>query len=83
MRSKFSQIDARNFLTPQDAFLELVLKCIDMTAQEFLQRGRNREEVMAARQLLKNDPQPILDKFDAGLRQAIATWRASETDPVN
>jgi transposase len=83
LQTRFSQDDARKFLSPQDGFLELVLKCIGMTAQEFLQRGWNREEVMAARKALENDPSPVLAAFDAGLRRAayaiVESMRLAET----
>jgi hypothetical protein len=69
--STFSQIDARRFLSPRDAFLELVSKCINLSANEFIQQGRERAEVLAAKHTLLNDPTPIVKKYESGLREAV------------
>jgi hypothetical protein len=61
-------------LSPQDVFMELVSRCIDTTASQYLQEGRApREEVLLAKQTLQNDPSTILERFEAGLREAVAT----------
>jgi transposase-like protein len=78
LESRVSQSDARQYLSPQDVFLNLVTKCIDSSAFELLQRGQNREGVMAAKKILHDDPSPILDKFEAGLREAISTLRLGQ-----
>jgi transposase-like protein len=78
LESRVSQSDARKFLSPQDVFLNLVTKCIDSAAFELLQRGQDREGVMAAKKSLHDDPSPILDKFEAGLRDAISTLRLEQ-----
>jgi hypothetical protein len=73
LQSEDSQIDARRFLSPRDAFLELVAKCINLSANEFIQQGRDRTEVLAAKHTLLNDPTPIIRKFESGLREAAST----------
>jgi transposase-like protein len=78
LESRISQSDARKFLSPQDVFQNIVTKCIDLAAFELLQRGQNREEVMAAKQSLHNDPSPILEKFDADLRGVLGTLRIEQ-----
>jgi transposase-like protein len=78
LESRVSQSDARKYLSPRDVFLELVTKSIDAAGQELLQRGHNREEIMAAKKSLHDDPSPVLEKFEAGLRDAISTLRLEQ-----
>jgi transposase-like protein len=73
LESRISQSDARKFLSPRDVFLELVTKSIDAAAQEFLQQGRNRDEVLATKARLHADPSPVIERFERGLREAIAS----------
>jgi hypothetical protein len=74
LQSKFSQADAKDFVpSPQDVFAQIVRKCIDLAADKLLRQGRDRDEVFATKRFLKHNPQPILDKFNAGLREAVAT----------
>jgi transposase-like protein len=74
LQSKFSQIDAADYVpSPQDVFAQIIHKCIDMIADKLLRQGRNRDEVIRCKRALKLDPTPILDCFNAGLREAAAT----------
>ena len=76
LQTKFSQKDAGEYVpTPEEVFLALVRKCIDLAADKFLLQGRDRADVIIAKQCLKNNPTPILDRFEAGLREAVAAWR--------
>jgi len=81
LRSVFSQADAAGLLpTPEQMFMELVRRCIDETAERFLQRGcYSPEEIMAARISLKRDPTPIRERLDAGIREAVRTLYLTET----
>lgn len=72
LQSKFPQIDAAAYVpSVEQTFLLLVRKVIDSVAEKYLLQGRNREEVLAAKRALKQDPTPILNIFDAGLRRAV------------
>ncbi|MGB2624306.1 MAG: helix-turn-helix domain-containing protein [Candidatus Acidiferrum sp.] len=81
LQSVYSQQDASEYLpTPQEVFLALVRQCVDEAAEKFMLQGRNRDEVLAAQIHLKRDPTPVLDAFDASLRQALSTmWLARAT----
>ncbi len=74
LQSKFSQIDAAEFVpSAEQVFLMLVRKYIDGVAEKYLREGRDAAGVMAAKRALKNDPTPIVQMFEAGLREAVAT----------
>lgn len=76
LQSKFPQKDAADYVPcPEEIFLELVRKLVESTAQKYIRQGRNREEVLAAKRFLKKNPTPILDKFDADLREKISKLR--------
>lgn len=84
LQSKFSQIDASEFVpTPEEAFLQLVRKSIDETAERFLRQGRNRAEVLASAVALKRDPSPIIESFEAGLRKAAYAMRFASPEWVH
>ena len=81
LQSKFPQLDARKYLSPNDIFMEIVEKSIDATAHEFLQQGRNPAEALAAKHALRADPSPIVQRFEAGLREAITTSLLNKKPP--
>jgi|SRR5580704_5048348 hypothetical protein len=80
LQSKFSQLDAKDFVpTPQEYFLAIVRKCVDSAAGQLLRQGYDRAEVISAKRFLKHNPQPVLDVFEDGLREAVASHLAETT----
>jgi DNA invertase Pin-like site-specific DNA recombinase len=79
LQSKFGQIDAAEYVpSVEQTFLILVRKVIDSVADKYLQQGRDRDEVLAAKRALKSNPTPVLEIFDAGLRRAAESLDLAE-----
>lgn len=65
-------------LTQEELFLKLVHKCLDSVARRHLREGRDRKATLEALRSLKNDPRPIIQRFQAGLDGAIATLQLAQ-----